>query len=130
MAEPRNDLKKYDDEAHIIYRWANSNSGRDRMQANEAEEYIVTEGIEADSGIVIYGRYGVEIIANTWSNRALVKHLITENKRLKDALTSILAEGNKPDTQFTSDKGIGPNCHAMTSIAEQALKENGNANNR
>lgn len=90
----RNDLSA---DAKIVYRWTNSNSISDRRHSNEAEEYIVEESPEVDSGIVIYGRYGDEIIANTWSNRALVKHLVTESKRLREALARLARLGNEPE---------------------------------
>ena len=47
--------------------------------------------------------------------------LQAENSHLKHALQTIIAEGNKPDTQFASDEGLDPNPHTMRDIAEQAL---------
>jgi hypothetical protein len=48
--------------------------------------------------------------------------LEAENKRLKDGLEKIIAEGNKPNTQAAYDEGNGPNPYTMVYIAEQALK--------
>ncbi|KKN07453.1 hypothetical protein LCGC14_1066790 [marine sediment metagenome] len=79
--KPKNDLAS---DAKIIYRWLNPNpSRRARMIANEAKEYIVEENAEANSGIIVYGRYANETIANPWSTRALVKQLIDERNTLK-----------------------------------------------
>ena len=47
--------------------------------------------------------------------------LQAENALLKEAMQNIIAEGNKPDTQFASDEGLDPNPHTMRDIAEQAL---------
>ena len=49
--------------------------------------------------------------------------LQAENAQLKNALQNIMAEGNKPDTQFAADEGLDPNPHTMSDIAEQALKK-------
>ena len=58
------------------------------------------------------------------ANDAIYKLAIAEaeNEKLKEALNKIVVEGNKPDTQATSDEGLGPNPHTMAFMAEQALK--------
>jgi hypothetical protein len=43
-----------------------------------ADEYRVIENLEAARSIVVEGKYRGEWIANPWSTRALIRHLLEE----------------------------------------------------
>lgn len=64
--------------AKIIFQWKNPAEKRQRIINNEAEEYAVEDSKDANSGIIIYGRYGPAWQANPWSARALVKQLLSQ----------------------------------------------------
>lgn len=45
-----------------------------------ADEYFVFQCKEANGGIIVYARYGKRLIANPWSTRYLIAHLIKNQK--------------------------------------------------
>ena len=81
-----NDLEP---DAKIIFQWKNPTEKRQRIINNEAEEYAVEENKEANSDIIIYGRYGPSWQANPWSARALVKQLLSRLATAEGALEEI-----------------------------------------
>lgn len=110
-----NDLEP---DAKIIFQWKNPAEKRQRIINNEAEEYAVEDNKDANSGIIIYGRYGPAWQANPWSARALVKQLIAQLKaadveveRLRAMLNRIITIAPIAKTSY------------IISEAEQALKE-------
>jgi len=64
----------------LIYAWDNPNPDYIRVHNNEAKAYAITKHKEASSGIIIYGKFGLEWIANPQSDRPLIKHLLNRIK--------------------------------------------------
>jgi hypothetical protein len=63
---------------NIIWDWRPDIDATQRLAEDVAEEYVIELNPEAQSGIILWGRYHENWIANPWTARPVIRRLLSE----------------------------------------------------